>query len=585
MPVSPLSPSGPVFRGWLGAVSHLHRAGLVHRDLCPRNTLVAPSGHVYLLDLDEVVTAGVHTDVVGTPGFLAPELTQGGAASPASDLFALGQVLDASAFPVLHALTTASRPEWRAATVDELRAALPLLEGAPAFSGGLRGPAALHDVTARAAALRARRGGRRILDRLCASGFGHLEADGSRTLHPSELHRWEALLDPDTSVLANRRRVVDGIPGRAVWSLLRSPRPLGEDPVAWLDTLGWAALHTHDPRMIRRVRAELVPRSGDVVAWWKSLLEAALAVYAGQTTGVLEAVAGLAIPDRPEARQAREVVLFRVALARGVATAQAVLAEVVAAGPRDDADAPARWDAWRGLLAYRAGDLDAACVALEAAWPRRVQAHEAVLAASNLAAVWLHRDQPGRAEAVARSALQRLPPGGHPFAAARLAAKMREAVYRGHAAPTPDPQLLGAIRGAGPPFAVALATLHEAAAAWRAGDHDLGRSLAHDAAGRFERAGLSAGHALAGALAHRLRHPAWIHEADRLEAAVDDMVDEDSGVWLPALAAQVLGLLADGPSDPRAEDAAELARDSGLPSEPRREVLSLAEAARGAEGL
>jgi len=73
----------------------VHRTGLVHRDLKPANVLVDSRGRALLTDFgvargdaDSVLTATGR--VVGTVDYLAPELIQGRAAGPASDVYALG---------------------------------------------------------------------------------------------------------------------------------------------------------------------------------------------------------------------------------------------------------------------------------------------------------------------------------------------------------------------------------------------------------------------------------------------------------------------------------------------------------------
>lgn len=83
------------------AVAAIHAAGKLHRDLKPSNVLVTRAGVVRVLDFglaSDALPGGIGQTLVdatlsGTPAYLAPELCAGGAASTASDVYALGVML------------------------------------------------------------------------------------------------------------------------------------------------------------------------------------------------------------------------------------------------------------------------------------------------------------------------------------------------------------------------------------------------------------------------------------------------------------------------------------------------------------
>jgi transcriptional regulator with GAF, ATPase, and Fis domain len=80
------------------AVVHaLHRRGVVHGDLKPTNVIVDAVARPWLIDFGLAhgpAEPGTHAAVFGgTPGFLAPELLEGGVPSASSDVYALGATL------------------------------------------------------------------------------------------------------------------------------------------------------------------------------------------------------------------------------------------------------------------------------------------------------------------------------------------------------------------------------------------------------------------------------------------------------------------------------------------------------------
>jgi serine/threonine protein kinase len=90
----PLEDLHRVARGLADALSTLHAAGIVHRDLTPGNVLVL-DGQPHVIDLGLATAADVTAMtrsglVIGTPGYLAPEQVTGSSVTPAVDVHAWG---------------------------------------------------------------------------------------------------------------------------------------------------------------------------------------------------------------------------------------------------------------------------------------------------------------------------------------------------------------------------------------------------------------------------------------------------------------------------------------------------------------
>ena len=111
--VEPGSVDEDALLGWFSdlcaALDYVHGQGVVHRDVKLGNVLLAPDGHAVLSDFgisrvtDEKLRADVDLEltaatavsgrmVMGTAGYMAPEVAAGAEAAPASDVYSLGVV-------------------------------------------------------------------------------------------------------------------------------------------------------------------------------------------------------------------------------------------------------------------------------------------------------------------------------------------------------------------------------------------------------------------------------------------------------------------------------------------------------------
>lgn len=115
------------------ALDYAHAQGVIHRDVKPANLIVASDGTVQLTDFgiarsaDDPTTMTNPGAVIGTLAYLAPEVIEGSAITPASDIYSLGAVT--------YQMLTGDAP-FRAENVGALVTAIrtgntPAMEGVP----------------------------------------------------------------------------------------------------------------------------------------------------------------------------------------------------------------------------------------------------------------------------------------------------------------------------------------------------------------------------------------------------------------------------------------------------------------------
>ncbi|MEM9193682.1 MAG: protein kinase [Myxococcota bacterium] len=98
--VMPVERSLAVLRQLADALACVHRAGVVHRDVGPRNVMLepGPSGQVVAKlcdfglcwEVEGDVNVTGSAEIMGTPGFMAPEQIVGAAVGPYTDVYAFG---------------------------------------------------------------------------------------------------------------------------------------------------------------------------------------------------------------------------------------------------------------------------------------------------------------------------------------------------------------------------------------------------------------------------------------------------------------------------------------------------------------
>ncbi|WP_051131458.1 serine/threonine protein kinase [Oscillibacter ruminantium] len=118
-------------------LSYLHRQGIVHRDIKPSNILLAPDGHIRLIDFDaaRTVKGAMHeqdTILLGTRGYAPPEQYGFSQTDARADIYSLGvtfrQLLEKTSkkqkYQRIIKKCTAFDPKQRYPSADNLNRAL-----------------------------------------------------------------------------------------------------------------------------------------------------------------------------------------------------------------------------------------------------------------------------------------------------------------------------------------------------------------------------------------------------------------------------------------------------------------------------
>jgi serine/threonine-protein kinase len=75
------------------ALSAVHRAGILHRDIKAENVMREEGGRILLMDFGLSALEHGQTNMAGTPNYMAPEIFKGGQATVATDIYAAGVLL------------------------------------------------------------------------------------------------------------------------------------------------------------------------------------------------------------------------------------------------------------------------------------------------------------------------------------------------------------------------------------------------------------------------------------------------------------------------------------------------------------
>nr|CEL23529.1 serine/threonine protein kinase [Kibdelosporangium sp. MJ126-NF4] len=218
----------------LGALETAHAAGIVHRDVKPSNIMVsgdraklADFGIARAMDDPNLTMTG---GIMGSPGYMAPELFSGSQPSPATDLWALGATL----FHAVEGRSPFSR-ETTAATMHAIMYDDPQLTR-------VQGPLA-----------------QLIMGLLAQPAETRLTADGARALLSSPISDRTQVVDQSTQVVDAPTVQVHAVPRdtrpREPWQEQYPPEvPLAAPaPVSWASDDQWGAPQDKKPGNRNRI--------------------------------------------------------------------------------------------------------------------------------------------------------------------------------------------------------------------------------------------------------------------------------------------------------------------------------------------